>query len=192
MRLDNSAAASRQAWANFEGIYGCYPVFEAKPEATVYARVNDPDYGGDSEMPVFMASQPYGSGQVFYLGSGELWRFRAMGESNFARLYAQIIQFTSRARLFVEPRPVAMLKHGLVVAMDECCQVYLRSKHPLAFELFNPALRCQASRFAAVRIADFDVYQAVVKQLRELIRSQEDLNIATQKEQKENLTQLSR
>ncbi len=104
LRLGDSARASRQAWTDFGGIYACYRGFEAKKEATVYARFCDPDVGRKDIGLIFMASQPYGAGRVFYLGSGQLWRLRASDESNFARIYGQIMRFASDGRLFDDSR----------------------------------------------------------------------------------------
>ena len=72
--LADNASASEQAWASFPGVYGYYGVHGAKPGATVYARYSDPESASAGQLPVYMAGHFYGSGRVFYLGSGEMWR----------------------------------------------------------------------------------------------------------------------
>ena len=44
--------------------------------ARVYARFGDPDTAIDNVQPIYMAGQFYGSGRVFFLASGEMWRVR--------------------------------------------------------------------------------------------------------------------
>ena len=46
-----------------------------------------------------MAGQFYGSGRVFYLGSGEMWRLRELDEKYFDTLYTKLIRHVSQGRL---------------------------------------------------------------------------------------------
>ena len=75
--LGDTATASRQAWAGFPGVYSYCPVRGPKPGATVFARFSDPRTAQGGQQPVYFAGQFYGSGSVFYMGSGEMWRLRA-------------------------------------------------------------------------------------------------------------------
>ncbi len=95
----DDAAASRQAWASFPGVYSFYHVRGAKPGATVYARFSDPDATVGVEQPVYMAGQISGSGRVFYLGSGEMWRLRAIDDNYFNQFYIKLIRHVSQGRL---------------------------------------------------------------------------------------------
>ncbi len=96
--LCDTAAASRQAWAGFEGVYSHCPVRGPKPGATVLGRFSDPRTGGD-EQPVFFAGQFYGSGRVFFIGSGEMWRLRKVDETYFEQFYTKLIRHVSQSRL---------------------------------------------------------------------------------------------
>ena len=49
---------------------------DPKPGARVYARFGDPDTAIDNDLPIYMAGQFYGSGRVFFMASGEMWRVR--------------------------------------------------------------------------------------------------------------------
>ena len=97
--LDDTQTASARAWAGFRGVYSHQPVLKVKPAATVYARFSDPRSGQAGQLPPFLAAQFYGSGRVFYISSGELWRLRRVDDGYFERLYTRIIRNVSQGRL---------------------------------------------------------------------------------------------
>jgi hypothetical protein len=97
--LDDTAAESEVAWDSFPGVYGYYAVKGEKPGATVYARFSDPEAGLSTRRPVYMASHFYGAGQVFYLGSGEMWRLRSVDPAYFEVLYTKLIRNVSQGRI---------------------------------------------------------------------------------------------
>ncbi len=99
--LDDSAPSSEQLWSEFPGVYGYYGVRGPKPGAAVLARYSDPEAGSGGQQPVYMASQFYGSGRVFYLGSGEMWRLRALDDRYFEQLYTKLIRHVSQGRLLL-------------------------------------------------------------------------------------------
>ncbi len=97
--LGDSPAESRANWQKFPGVFGCYAVRGPKPGAQVYARYSDPDAGIVAEQPVYFAEHFYGGGRVFYMGSGEVWRLRAVDPAYFEILYTQLIRHVSEGRL---------------------------------------------------------------------------------------------
>jgi von Willebrand factor type A domain len=97
--LDDDAGASRAAWDAFKGVFGYYRVRGAKPGATVYALYSDPDAASGDQKPAYFAGQFYGSGRVFYLASGEMWRLRALDEKYFDTFYTKLIRHVSQGRL---------------------------------------------------------------------------------------------
>jgi hypothetical protein len=97
--LADTADESELAWDSFPGVYGYYAVKGEKPGATVYARFSDPEAGYSSRRPVYMAGQFYGAGQVFYIGSGELWRLRSVDPAYFEVLYTKLIRHVSQGRI---------------------------------------------------------------------------------------------
>ncbi|MEN6448994.1 MAG: hypothetical protein ABFC96_00755 [Thermoguttaceae bacterium] len=97
--LADSAVASQEAWSRFPGVYSCCPVRGPKPGATVYARFSDPRFAPGGQQPAYFAGQFYGSGSVFYLGSGELWRLRSVGDNYFEQFYTKLIRHVSQGRL---------------------------------------------------------------------------------------------
>jgi hypothetical protein len=99
--LAEDASASQKRWAEFPGVYGYYSVRGAKAGATVYGRYSDPQAGSGDQQPVYLAGQFYGSGRVLYLGSGELWRLRAIDEGYFEQLYTKLVRHVSQGRLLL-------------------------------------------------------------------------------------------
>ena len=99
--LAESPLRSQQIWTEFPGIYSYYPVRGPKPGATVFARFGDPNAAGAGGSPVYMAEQFYGSGRVFYLGSGEMWRLRAIEDAYFEQFYTKLVRHVSQGRLLL-------------------------------------------------------------------------------------------
>jgi hypothetical protein len=99
--LADSAPQSQQIWSDFSGVFGYYGVRGPKPGATVYGRYSDPEAALGSDRPVYMAGQFYGAGRVFYLGSGEMWRLRALSDGLFEQFYTKLIRHVSQGRLLL-------------------------------------------------------------------------------------------
>lgn len=97
--IGKNAADSETAWDNFPGVFGYFGVKGEKPGATVYARFSNPETGAANQRPVFFASHFYGAGQVFYMGSGEIWRLRRSDPVYFEVLYTKLIRHVSQGRI---------------------------------------------------------------------------------------------
>jgi hypothetical protein len=95
--LAGSPAASEAVWREFPGVYACFPADAVKAGATVYARAAAGGRSGRES--VFVAGQFYGSGIVLSVGSGELWRLRAIEDAAYERLVAQLLRHVSQGRL---------------------------------------------------------------------------------------------
>lgn len=95
--LAGSRAASEAVWREFPGVYACFPADAVKAGATVYARAAAGGRSGRES--VFVAGQFYGSGIVLSVGSGELWRLRAIEDAAYERLAAQLLRHVSQGRL---------------------------------------------------------------------------------------------
>jgi hypothetical protein len=109
--LGDSRLASQTVWGEFPGVYACYDADEAKPGGTVYARGRRSEslLGTSERNPIFLAGQFYGSGTVFALGSGELWRLRAIDIAAFERLTTQLVRHVSQGRLLRGSRQIQLL-----------------------------------------------------------------------------------
>jgi hypothetical protein len=99
LRIEDSTAASARAWSEFAGVFGHYSVRREKDGAAVYARFSDPASADGGRQPPYMVGQDYGSGLVFYLGSGEMWRLRALDDAYFERFYTKLIRHVTQRRL---------------------------------------------------------------------------------------------
>ncbi len=71
------------------GRHGLRPLFRS--------RVGQPA----TDRPVYMAGQFYGAGRVFYMGSGEMWRLRALDDTYFEQFYTKLIRHVSQGRLLL-------------------------------------------------------------------------------------------
>ena len=112
--LAGSRIASQTVWSEFKGIFSCFDATVAKPGATVYARVVPPGSAtvasaAEARGPISMAGQFYGSGSVFYLGSGETWRLRSLEDALFERLTTQLVRHVSQGRLLAGSRRARVL-----------------------------------------------------------------------------------
>lgn len=115
LQVANDATSSLQAWNRFPGIYGPYPTQGAKPGAIVYATATPP--GSSLAQQVYFAGQFYGGGRVFYMASGEIWRFRAQDESNFDQFYTRLLRNLGEGRLLRDSN------RGVLVLDRERCLV---------------------------------------------------------------------
>jgi hypothetical protein len=97
--LGTSREQSESSWSDFEGVFGFYQVKGAKPGAVVYGRYGDPEASVSAEKPIYFAEHFWGSGRVFYMGSGEMWRLRSMGDEYFEQFYTKLLRHISQGRL---------------------------------------------------------------------------------------------
>jgi hypothetical protein len=93
LRFSSQAEVNRKIWQSFPPIYWIQEVDRAKPGAQVLAVDSDPArQSAAGKMPV-IALQNYGLGQVLYLGTDNLWRWRANDPHDYyRRLYSQVVQ----------------------------------------------------------------------------------------------------
>jgi hypothetical protein len=108
--LASSRIASQTIWSEFKGVFSCFDSGGPKPGATVYARVARPGGAGSPETsPVYFAGQFYGSGNVFFMGSGEMWRLRSLDDALHERFVTQLVRHVSQGRLLRGSRRARLL-----------------------------------------------------------------------------------
>jgi len=108
--LASSRIASQTVWSEFKGVFSCFDSSGPKPGATVYARAARPGATAAPESnPIYFAGQFYGSGNVFFMGSGETWRLRSLDDSLHERLATQLIRHVSQGRLLRGSRRARLL-----------------------------------------------------------------------------------
>jgi hypothetical protein len=97
--VTDDPVTSFEAWESFGGVYDYVGVKSAKPVAKVYSYFSDPTTRISDSLPVYMASQFYGAGRVFFQGSGEMWRMRRESDAYFDNYYTKLIRWVSEGRL---------------------------------------------------------------------------------------------
>lgn len=97
--LGDTAADSLVNWGRFRGVFGYYAVNEAKPGADILSYFADPSTSIENKLPIYMASQFYGAGRVFFQASGESWRMRRIDVNYFEQYYTKLIRWVSQGRL---------------------------------------------------------------------------------------------
>jgi len=108
--LASSRIASQTVWSEFPGVFSCFDSAGPKPGATVYARAVRPGAAASPEAnPSYFAGQFYGSGNVFFLGSGEMWRLRSLDDRLHERFATQLVRHVSQGRLLRGSRRARLL-----------------------------------------------------------------------------------
>jgi hypothetical protein len=144
--LGKTAEDSESAWDNFPGVFGFYAVKGEKPGATVYARFSNPETGTANQRPVYMASQFYGAGQVFYIGGGELWRLRRIDPGYFESLYTKLIRHVSQGRILRGSSRGALLVERDRFELGETVVVRARLSDPQHKPLTDDSVSAQLLR----------------------------------------------
>ena len=108
--LASSRIASQTVWSEFKGVFSCFDSAGPKPGATVYARAARPGAAAAPDSnPIYLAGQFYGSGNVFFMGSGEMWRLRSLDDSLYERFATQLVRHVSQGRLLRGSRRARLL-----------------------------------------------------------------------------------
>ena len=111
--------ASFEIWDRFGGVYDYVGIKSAKPGAKVYGYFSDPTTELADSLPIFMASQFYGAGRVFFQGSGEIWRLRGESDAYFDSYYTKLIRWVSEGRLLRDSnRGVLLVDNGRAMVGD--------------------------------------------------------------------------
>ena len=98
LRLAPDDTQNAADWAKFPPVYWDYKVARPKPAAQVLIEDTDPAKASRfGNMPV-LATQQYGVGQVLYLGTDNLWRWRR-NDDEYAVLWGQLVQGAALAHL---------------------------------------------------------------------------------------------
>ncbi len=82
-----------------KGVYDYVDAKSAKAGAKVYAYFSDPTTEVGGSLPVYLASQFYGAGRVYFQGSGEMWRLRGESDAYFDNYYTKLVRWVSEGRL---------------------------------------------------------------------------------------------
>ncbi|HBE67866.1 MAG TPA: hypothetical protein DDW52_06930 [Planctomycetaceae bacterium] len=102
MSIAESGPDALAPWQDFDGVYGYYAVHELKPGAKSLAEFSDPQTAVSQALPIYLASQFYGSGRTVFIGGGEMWRIRSLGDDLFDRFYIKLLRWVSGGRLLMD------------------------------------------------------------------------------------------
>ncbi|MEM6689142.1 MAG: VWA domain-containing protein [Planctomycetota bacterium] len=107
--VSSTPEESQEVWQDFDGVYDYVDASSAKPGAKVYAYFSDPTAVISDAKPIFMASQFYGAGRVYFQGSGEMWRLRGESDAYFDAYYTKLVRYLAEGRLLRDGRRGVLL-----------------------------------------------------------------------------------
>ena len=155
LRLAPDEDASAQIWAKFPPVYWDFKVARPKPAAQVLVEDSDPARAsGFGNMPV-LATQQYGVGQVLFLGTDELWRWRRdEGVNEYPVLWGQVIQGAALAHLLGNSKKTQLSvdreEHSVGDPVTVFARLYNDSFQPIS----DPEVQAQYTVITGVEEAD--------------------------------------
>ena len=133
LQLDDQQSTSQKIWTDFPGVYGYYPTKKARAGATVLAEFSAPQTRMGGAAPILLATQFYGAGRTFYIGTGEFWRLRAQNPEYFTRFYTQIVRYITQGRMIQQSQ-----RGRLMLEQD---RYFPGDPIELRAQLYDPALQ---------------------------------------------------
>ncbi len=161
LQLDDQNSSSEWIWDEFPGVYGHFPTKQLRHGATSLANFSNPQTRVGDTAPILLATQFYGAGRTFYIGTGEFWRLRAQNPEYFTRFYTQILQYVTQGRTLQQSqRGRLMLAQSRYFPGDPIeirAQLYDSALQPLeagtvpevTVEVFLPDGKIQSVRLSA-------------------------------------------
>ena len=99
LQVTEDPITSEQFWKEFPGFFRFYPTSGPKTGATVYALAGGVSQLVEAEPPILLASQFYGQGRTFYIGSPEFYRLRAEDPEFFDRFWTRLSRESAQNRM---------------------------------------------------------------------------------------------
>lgn len=126
LQVTDDPVSSAQVWKSFPGVFACAPTNGQKAGATVYAHFSDPRSQNEHGFPILLASQFYGKGRTFWLGSAELWRLRALEEDYYDRLWIKMIREAAQGRMKRGTRRATLMPESRKVVLGQTVRIPAR------------------------------------------------------------------
>lgn len=126
MQVTEDPASSEQFWREFSGFFRFYPTTGAKTGAAVYALAGGAGGLGETEAPILLASQFYGQGRSFYIGSPEFYRLRAEDPDYFERFWTRLSREAAQNRLRRSNPRGALLVDRDVIRLGDSMRIRAR------------------------------------------------------------------
>ncbi|MBQ9456048.1 MAG: hypothetical protein IJU53_10310 [Thermoguttaceae bacterium] len=133
LQLDDQQSTSQKIWDAFPGVYGHFPTKKLRAGATSLAAFSAPQTRMGGSAPILLATQFYGAGRTFYIGTGEFWRLRAQNPEYFTRFYTQIVRYITQGRMIQQSQ-----RGRLMLEQD---RYFPGDPIELRAQLFDPALQ---------------------------------------------------
>ena len=109
---DATGNVSTDLWGTFDGIYRSYPVRSIRDGAVVLATYANPRARTQDGAPPFLATQFYGAGRTFFMGSAETWRLRSISPEGHQRFWTSLIREAGQgSRQRGNPRGLLLVDH---------------------------------------------------------------------------------
>ena len=107
---DATGTASTDLWEMFRGVFRSYPVRGVRDGAVVLAKYGNHRAKTQEGFPPFLATQFYGAGRTFFIGSAETWRLREISPEGHQRFWTSLIREVGQAsRQRSNPRGLLLL-----------------------------------------------------------------------------------
>jgi hypothetical protein len=141
LKLSDKREENEQIWANLPSIYWTARATRAKPGAEVLAIDPDPAKStAFGKMPV-IALQPYGLGQVLYVGTDNTWRWRKnTGDQHHTTFWGQIVQTLSLPHLLGQSKRTQLSTDRTQYVSGERVAIYARLYGPDYRPLVEPTI----------------------------------------------------
>lgn len=117
LSLADRPEESAQIWTRLPGVYWHYPVLREKPVATVLLRHSNPQMRNTYGQHVLLATQFVGAGRTAFMGWGDTWRWRRVGEQYFNRFWITLIRHLAEGKLLGDQR------RGVIQLKTDRCAV---------------------------------------------------------------------
>jgi uncharacterized membrane protein len=128
-QLTDDAGANEKLWSELPPLYWAGHVVQKKPAAQVLA-VQGGRHTAEGRLPVILL-QRYGSGQVLFHATDELWQWRRRTEDlYYGRYWLQAVRFLCRARLLGGVRAVEMTSDRSTYEQGESVRLRVRIVDP--------------------------------------------------------------
>lgn len=150
LQLTDDPVTSLARWKEFSGFYRCYPTSGAKAGATVLARFSDPRSQNEYGFPILLAEQFYGQGRTLYLGSGEVWRLRAVSDEDYDRFWIKALREVGQGRMKRGTKRGVILPESRKLLLGQTARIRARlldaqflplEANEVSLKVFDPAGR---------------------------------------------------
>lgn len=130
MHVTEDPITSEALWLEFPGVFRNYPTAGPKASASVYAFHDNPAKIDEFGKPIVFASQFYGQGRSFFIGSPEMYRLRSEDPEHLERFWTKLIRTVGQGRLKRGADHAAFLLESTVYSLGQTVGLRARVVDP--------------------------------------------------------------